>query len=74
MRLTSLNSARRFGFVGAAHAGAGRIAALRHEAVDHAVEHHAVIEAFARQFLDAGDMARRLAGQQLDRHRRRYRA
>ena len=51
--------------VGAAHAGAGRVevlaaalaelhvAGLRHEAVDDAVEHDAVIGAFARQFLDA---------------------
>ena len=55
--------------VGAAHAGAGRVevravglaeldvAGLGHEAVDDAVEHDAVIGAFARQFLDAADMA-----------------
>ena len=37
------------GLVGAAHAGAGRVAALGHEAVDHAVEDDAVVEAFLGQ-------------------------
>ena len=54
------------GLVAAAHAGAGRIAALRHEAGDHAVEHHAVVKAFVRQFGDPLDMARRKVGAQLD--------
>ena len=55
------------GLVGmAAHAGAGRIAALRHEAGDDAVEYHIVIEAFLRIFDDAGDMAGRKVGAQLD--------
>ncbi len=54
------------GLVAAAHAGAGWIAALRHEAIDHAVEHHAVIEAFRSQLGDALDMARRKVGTQLD--------
>ena len=35
------------GKLAAAHAGAGRVAALGHEAGDHAVEHDAVVEAFA---------------------------
>ena len=40
-----------------AHAGAGRIAALRHEAIDHAVEDHAVVEALARKLRNTLDMA-----------------
>ena len=64
--------------VGAAHAGARRVeglaaglaefhvAGLRHEAVDDAVEDDAVIGAFARQLLDAGDVAGRQIRQQLD--------
>ena len=64
--------------VRAAHAGADGlkrlaaglaeldVAGLRHEAVDDAVEDDAVIGAFAGQFLDAGDMAGRQVGQQLD--------
>ena len=50
----------------AAHAGAGRIAGLRHEAVDHAMEHDAVVEPVARQLLDALDMVGREIGPQLD--------
>src|SRR5688500_476336 len=42
----------------AAAAGAGRIAALRHEAVDHPVERNAVVKAFPGQLADPGDMAR----------------
>ena len=42
------------------------VAGLRHEAVDDAVEDDAVIGAFARQFLDAGDMAGRQVRQKLD--------
>ena len=48
---------------GATHAGAGRIAGLGHEAVDDAMEHHAVIEALAGELLDprAHDLAPGLA-------------
>ena len=49
-----------------AHPGTRRVAALRHEPVDHAVEHHAVVESFARQLRDAIDMARREVGTQPD--------
>src|SRR5581483_6303249 len=54
----------------AASAGAGamRAAGLRHEAVDHAMEHDAVVEAFAHQFLDAGDMVGREIRTHLDGH------
>src|SRR5437879_4204162 len=51
---------------GAAGAGAVRAAGLRHEAVDHAVEHDAVVEALTNQLLDARDMARREVGPHLD--------
>src|SRR5262249_43381618 len=50
-------------------AGAGRIAGLRHEAVDDAVEDDAVVEAVAHQFLDARDVARRKVWPHRDRHR-----
>src|SRR5690606_24968376 len=40
----------------AALTGGGRIARLRHEAVDHAVELHPVIKARAREFLDSRNM------------------
>ncbi|MCY1548454.1 hypothetical protein D9M68_845680 [compost metagenome] len=43
-----------------------RAAGLGHEAFDHAVEHDAVIKAFARQLLDMGDMVRRQVGAHLD--------
>ena len=46
-------------FSRAAGAGAGRIAGLRHETIDHPVEHHAVVETFAHQFLDALHVTRR---------------
>ena len=36
---------RQVGQLAAAGAGAGRVAALRHEALDHAVERRAVVEA-----------------------------
>ena len=49
-----------------AHAGARRIAALRHEAGDDAVEHHTVIEAVLGKGGDAFDMAGRQIGAQLD--------
>src|SRR3954447_20234718 len=51
---------------GAAGAGAMRAAGLRHEAIDHAVEHDAVVEALTNQLLDARDMARREVGPHLD--------
>ena len=51
---------------GTAGAGALRAAGLRHEAVDHAVEHDAVVKAFAHQFLDPGDMAGRQVGAHFD--------
>ena len=44
----------------------GDVAGLRHEAVDHPVEHHAVVGAGARQLLDAGDVLRREVGPQRD--------
>src|SRR4051794_41490875 len=44
---------------GAAAAGAGRIPGLGHEAVDHAMEHDAVIEALPGELLDARDVLRR---------------
>ena len=58
---------------GAAAPRAGGIAGLRHEAVDDAVEHHAVIEALTRELLDALDVVRREVGAQLhgDRPARR---
>ena len=43
-----------------------RAAGLGHEAVDHAVEHDAVVEAFARQLLDALDVLGREVGAQRD--------
>ena len=55
-------------FLRAAHAGARRIAALRHEAVNYAVEYHAIIKAFPCQFLDARHMARRQLWQKLNDH------
>src|SRR5690606_12246790 len=41
----------------AAGAGAPRATSLGHEAVDHAMEDNAVVEAVADEFLDAADMA-----------------
>jgi len=41
---------------GAAGAGALRATGLRHETVDDAVKHDAIVEAVAHQFLDARDM------------------
>ena len=49
---------RKIGLVGAAHAGAGRIAALRHEAVDDAVEDDVVVKALLGQLADPLDMLR----------------
>ena len=52
----------------AAGAGAGRIAGLRHEAGNHAMEHDPVIEPGLGQLLDPGDMLGRHVGKQLDQH------
>ena len=54
------------GLVGAAHAAAGRIAALRHEAGDDAVEDDPVVKAFVGQLPDPRDMLRREIGAQPD--------
>jgi hypothetical protein len=51
---------------GAARAGAGRVTRLRHEAVDDAVERHAVVEATPCQRLDLRDMLRRQVGAHFD--------
>ena len=53
---------RQVGQVRAASAGAGRIAGLRHEAVDDAMEHDAVIKALLRQRLDLRDVLGREVG------------
>ena len=42
----------------AAHAGASRVARLRPETANHAVEDDSVIEALTYQFLDSGNMFR----------------
>src|SRR5262249_13617185 len=52
----------------AAGAVAARIAGLRHEARDDAGEGDAVVKAFARQLLYAGDMVWREIGPELGRH------
>src|SRR5665647_380461 len=54
---------------GAAGAGALRTAGLRHEALDHAMEHDAVVESLAHQLLDPGDVAGGEIGPHLDRDR-----
>lgn len=54
------------GKLAAAHAGAGRIAALCHEAGDDAVEDDAVVKAFLRELGDAFDMLRREIRAQAD--------
>src|SRR6266404_8064157 len=51
---------------GAAGAGAVRAAGLRHKALDHAMEHDAVVKSLAHQFLDPRDMARRKIGPHFD--------
>ncbi len=53
---------------GAARAGAGRVAGLRHEAVDHAVEHDAVVKPAPHQRLDLGAGVGRQIGPHLDDH------
>ena len=57
---------RKVGLLGAAHAGAGRVARLGHEAVDHAVEDDAVIEAGLGQLGDLRHMLGRQVGPQRD--------
>ena len=57
---------RQIGQRTAAHAGAGRITALRHEAGDDAVENNAVVKAFAGELGDAFDVQRRQIGAQAD--------
>jgi hypothetical protein len=54
------------GKVASAHAGAGRVAALGHEARDHPMEHHAVIESVACQTGDPLDVAGSEVGPKLD--------
>src|SRR3984893_5545116 len=51
---------------GAAGAGALRAPGLRHEALDHAMEHDAVIKSLAHQFLDPRDVAGGKIGAHLD--------
>ena len=57
---------RQVGKLAAAHAGARRIAALRHEAGDHAVKHDAVVKAFLGERRDALDVQRGEIGTQAD--------
>src|ERR1700730_3678061 len=52
---------------GTAGAGALRTAGLRHETLDHAMEHDAVVKSLAYQFLDPRNVARREIGAHLDR-------
>ena len=51
---------------GAAHAGAGRVAALDHEVRDHAVEDHAVVEAVLRQLDEVRDRLRGVGVEELE--------
>ena len=62
---SALNSALRFVLEPPVPVPVG-IAGLGHEAVDHAMEDDAVVEAFAHQLLDARDVAGREVGPQLD--------
>ncbi len=57
---------RQVGKLAAAHAGARRVAALRHEARDHAVENDAVVKAFLGERRDALDVLRRKVRAQAD--------
>src|SRR3569623_1435530 len=45
------------------------VAGLRHEAIDHAMEHHAVVQPLTRQLLDVRDVVGRQVGAHLDDHR-----
>src|ERR1700730_5102432 len=51
---------------GTAGAGALRTAGLRHETVDHAMEHDAVVKPLAHQLLDPGNVAGGKVGPHLD--------
>src|SRR4029079_10806002 len=51
------------------HAGASRIAGLRHEAIDDAMKHHAIIKAFAGELLDPRAMTWRQVWPHADLHR-----
>src|SRR3546814_15266044 len=62
---------RQIGKLAAAHAGARRVAALRHEAGDHAVKDDAVIEALAGELGDSLDMFGRQIGAQTRSEERR---
>src|SRR3546814_1856970 len=68
MRLTA-EFGGKIGLVRAAGAGAGRIAALRHEAGDDAVEDDAVVKAFVGELADPRDVLRGEIGAQLDHDR-----
>jgi hypothetical protein len=50
----------------AAGTGALRASGLRHETLDHAMEHDAIVKPLAHQFLDTSDMARRQIGAHFD--------
>ena len=54
------------GLIGAAGAGAGRVTALGHEALDDSVEGDAVVEALLRELADPRDMAGGEVGPQAD--------
>ena len=54
---SALNSRLDVGQLRSAHAGAGRVAALRHEAGDHAVKHYAVVKPSFGERRNALDMA-----------------
>ncbi len=56
------------GLVRAAHASALGAAPLGHEAGDHTVELNSVIESFAGQLLDPGNVTRRKIRAQADAH------
>ncbi len=58
---------RKIGILGAALAGALRVAGLGHEARDDAMELQAVVEALGHELLDARDVLRRQIGPQPDR-------
>ena len=53
---------------GAAPAGAGRVAGLGHETVDHAMEDDPVVEALAHEFLDPRDVLGREIRPRLDHY------
>ena len=61
-----VNSALRSGRSEPPPAGAGRVAALRHEAVDDAMEGRVVVEALLGERLDPLDVVRREVGAELD--------